>query len=330
MIDIPESLSGTAERPVVIRALNPGKTLIDGEESRRPINTRGSYGVISGVNAANGDNEVVMVRGDHWLLRDLMAWNAGQAGDTVIHMSGTDNTVEDCGTWGIARKSIAAGAAGGDRNTIRRCWTRWQGNEHPTSNPSVSTEVGYGQNGVTVENSIAQWNRTGRQTEPEGAGELFSSKDSKWLGSFFVIQHTDDYAPNTVMAAYVDAGSQSQQGQFNPLTNLVFKHNVAWVDPRHPGFGSKKGFYFAEGTDGGPAGTNNTVSGLVSVSGTESTFSSRSFPTSNTQWGRSLAEAIGTGKSLWTDSAAAPGICKRYVKGQLTDEGRGRGRATSA
>ena len=321
MIDIPEGLSGTAERPVVIRALNPGKTLIDGEDSIRPINTRGSYGVILGMNACCGDNEVVMLRGDHWLLKDLMAWKSGAGGDTVIHMSGNNNTVEDCGTFGTSRKSIAAGAAGGENNTITRCWTRWEGNEHPTSNPSVSLEVGYGQNAVLVQNSISMWNRTGRQTEPEGAGELFSSRDSKWLGSFFVIQHTDDYAPNTVMAAYVDAGSQSQQGQFNPLTNLVFRHNVAFIDPRHPGFSGKKGFMFNKGSDGGPPGTNNTVSDLVSVSGTQSTFSSRSFPTSNIQWGRSLAEAIGQGKSLWTDSAAAPGICKRYVRGQLTDEG---------
>lgn len=321
MIDIPDSFAGTSERPIVIRALNPGKVLIDGEQGLRPVNTRGSYGVISGINACCGDNENIMIRGHHWYLRDIMVWNVGEGGDTNIHLSGTDNTIEDAGAWGPARKALAAGAAGGDRNTIRRVWTRWEANEHPTSNPSVSLEVGYGQNGVVSENTISFWNRKGRQTEPEGAGELFSSRDSRWLGSFFIVQHTDDYAPNTAMAAYVDAGSQSQQGQFNPLTNLVFKHNVAFIDPRHPGFGDKKGFMFNEGSDGGPAGTNNTVADLVSVSGTQSTFSSRSFPTSNIQWGRSLAEAIGSGKSLWTDSAAAPGICKRYVRGQLTEEG---------
>ena len=75
-----------------------------------------------------------------------------------------------------------------------------------------------------------------------------------------------------------------------------------------------------EGSDGGPPGTGNTVSGLVSVSGQQSTFSATSFPTSNIQWGRSLSEAIGASKSLWTDSAAAPGLCKRYIKGQLTNQ----------
>ena len=71
MISIPDGFAGTAENPITIRAINPGKVTIDGQDSLRPINTKGSYGVIQGVNAIRGDNENVMVRGDHWLIKDL-------------------------------------------------------------------------------------------------------------------------------------------------------------------------------------------------------------------------------------------------------------------
>ena len=142
MISIPESFAGTVEKPITIRALDPGKVTLDGQDSNRPINTKGSYGVIQGVNAIRGDNENVMIRGHHWLIKDLMTWNVGSNGDTNIHLSGNDNTVEDCGSWGAARKSIAAGAAGGDRNTVRRCWARWEANGHMTSNPTNTFEGG--------------------------------------------------------------------------------------------------------------------------------------------------------------------------------------------
>ena len=69
---------------------------------------------------------------------------------------------------------------------------------------------------VTIENTIATWNRKGRITEPEGAGELFSSYGSKWLGSIFYVQHTDDYAPNTVFAAYTDAGARASKASLTP------------------------------------------------------------------------------------------------------------------
>ena len=321
MISIPESFAGTSEKPITIRALDPGKVTIDGQDSNRPINTKGSYGVIQGVNAIRGDNENVMVRGNHWLIKDLMTWNVGSNGDTNIHMSGSDNTVEDCGSFGPARKSIAAGAAGGDRNTVRRCWARWEANEHPTSNPSNTYEIGYGQNGVTFENTIATWNTKGRVTEPEGLGEILSTKNSKWLGSIFYLTKNDSYAPSVLMFGTTDAGSHAQQGNFNPTSNLLFKHILAYIDPQHSKFGSMRAFYFAEGTDPGhPPGTGNVLSDLTSIAGGSNSFSS-SFPTSRVQHGTSIAAAIGSGKSMWTDSYAGPGICKRYLKGQLTNQG---------
>ena len=112
MINVPETFAGTAEQPITIRAVNPGKVLIDGQDSLRPINTYGRYGIIAGVNAARGDNQNVQIRGDHWLIRDLMTWNVGAGGDSNINMSGHDNTVEDCGSWGIARKSHRGGLGG--------------------------------------------------------------------------------------------------------------------------------------------------------------------------------------------------------------------------
>lgn len=321
MIAIPDGFNGTSEKPITIRALNPGKVTIDGQDSSRPINTRGSWGVIQGVNAARGDNENVMIRGTHWLIKDLVTWNVGSNGDTNIHLSGTDNTVEDCGSFGPARKSIAAGAAGGNRNTVRRCWARWEANLHMSSNPTNTYEGGYGQDGFTFENTIATWNTQGRVTEPEGLGELFSSKNSKWLGSIFYLRASDSYAPSVLVFGTTDAGSHSQQGHFNPTSNLIFKHILAYIDPGHSKFSSMKAFLFAEGTDPGhPPGTNNTLTDLTSIAGSSNAFSS-SFPVGRVQWGKTIATAIGAGKSMWLDSYAGPGICKRYVNGQLTTQG---------
>ena len=158
-------------------------------------------------------------------------------------------------------------------------------------------------------------------TEPEGLGELFSTKNSKWLGSIFYLKASDSYAPSVLMFGTTDAGSHAQQGDFNPTSNLLFKHILAYIDPQHSKFGSMKAFLFAEGTDPGhPPGTGNVLSDLTSIAGSSNQFSS-SFPTSRVQHGTSIAAAIGAGKSMWTDSYAGPGICKRYVKGQLTGQG---------
>lgn len=320
MLSIPDTFAGTATQPITIQAATDGTVLLDGQDSRRPLHTRGRYGVIRGVNVRQGDNQNVFIGGSFWLLQRLVSWDTGVGGDANIHMSGTDNTLEDCAAFGPARKPIAIGAAGGERNTIRRCYTRWAANDHPTSNPSVSLEVGYGQNTATVENSITTWDTTGRVTEPEGLGELFSTRGSKWLGSIFLVEKSDTYSPYVLMRAYTDAGSHAQQGKFNPTSNLVFKHILAYIDPAHPKFSEVRALYFAESTtSGAPPGTGNVLSHLVSVSGLAPQFSSRSFPATDVQHGPTLAAAIGEGKSVFVDSVAAPGICHEYRNGVLTD-----------
>lgn len=321
MIQVPETFLGRPDAPIVIRAETAGSVVIDGEDSRRPIHIRGQHGVLWGIDSTKGDNQNIYVGGRYWTLSNLITWNVGRDGDAAIHMSGTDNVIEDCAAFGPSRKPIAIGAAGGDRNIIRRCWTRWESNEHPTSNPSVSIEVGYGQNTATAENVISTWDTQGRVTEPEGILELFSTKSSKVLGSIFYVTANANFSPGKIVRAYTDAGSHAQQGDFNPTSNLVFKHVLAYIDPANIKFKDVTAFYFAESTtSGSPAGTGNVISNLVGVSGAPNVFSSRSFPASNVQWGASIAVAIGEGKSVWTDSMAAPGLCKRYKNGLLTED----------
>ena len=166
--------------------------------------------------------------------------------------------------------------------------------------------MGYGQNTVTFENIIATWDTKGRVTEPEGLGQLFSTQGSKWLGSILYLPQAASFPHDVLFFGTTDAGSHAQQGQFNPTSNLMFKHILAFIHPSHARFGSVRGFRFAEGTDAGhPPGTSNTLSDLLSIAGVADAFSS-SFPTTRVQHGRSIAEAIGTGKSVWTRRARQP------------------------
>src|SRR5262249_16658221 len=52
---VPSTLTGTADQPITIRALNDSKVLFDGGTSR-PVDLRGNYGVLEGVNIHGGDN----------------------------------------------------------------------------------------------------------------------------------------------------------------------------------------------------------------------------------------------------------------------------------
>ena len=77
MLSVPASFAGTADNPITIRAGTPGKVTLDGQDSRRPIHTRGTWGVLQGVNATRGDNFNVFVDGTDWLMQDLVSWDVG-------------------------------------------------------------------------------------------------------------------------------------------------------------------------------------------------------------------------------------------------------------
>jgi hypothetical protein len=318
-LTIPSTFAGSAEKPITIRARNDGKVTI-GEAGSRPVHLSGRYGVLQGVNITGGDNNTLRFHtsASNWKVQRVVVQGAG-APDLIVNLEGTNNLLEDCAVFGVGRYAIAA-ATSGSGNTVRRCWAQWSNNQYTNSNPTATFLMGYGQNQILFENVIGNWNTTGRVTEPSGIAALWGTRNSRWLGSIFYVLPSDTLHGSELVGGSVDAGSSAQQGNFNPTSNLQFRHNVSYIAPTHPAFAATKALRFAEGTDQGcPPGTGNTVSLSVGVGGAPASFSS-SFPTTQLQLGTSLSAAIGQGKSLWTDSVAAQGICKRYVNGTLTQE----------
>ena len=311
MIQAPVSFAGTAEQPITIRAMTDGAVLLDGEDSRRPVDLQGAYGILEGVNITRGDNTNVALRGSHWIVRRVVSWDVGADGDSNFRPEGDHNTLEDCAAFGPARKQITAGSggAGARYNTIRRCWVRWETNLHETSNPSVGFEVGYGQDAVWAENVLATWDTQGRVTEPEGALELFATQDSTLLGSIFYVAPGAIYSPSRVVFATSDAGSHYQQGDFHPTTNARLVHLVTYLPPE---LSTKESARFSQASDG-PAGGPNWVEDLVAIGGQPPTFTSN-WTASGVRHGATVEAAL-HGASVWD---TLPGLCRQVVDGQLT------------
>jgi hypothetical protein len=311
MLDAPATLAGTAAQRITIRALTDGLVTLDGEDQRRPADLEGAYGVLEGINVTRGDNSNLALRGSDWIVRRVVSWDVGHDGDTNIRVEGHRNLVEDCAAFGAARKQIAAGAGGAGRrfNTIRRCWTRWEANLHQTSNPTVSLEIGYGQDTVWAENMLGTWDTLGRITEPEGVLELFATQDSTLLASIFYVPPGAVYHPAAVVFATSDAGSHWQQGDYHPTSGVRIAQLVTWLPPA---LATKESARFSVATSG-PAGGPNWVTDLTAIGGTPPTFTTNWSP-SGIRHGATLAAATGGGV-LWEQYA---GLCRQVVAGQLT------------
>jgi hypothetical protein len=328
MIRIPSSgFAGTASQPITIRARNEGRVLIDGGYSR-PIDLYGSWGILWGIDVTRGDNHNIRFREDsaQWKVQRFVSWDTSpEMGDVQVLLTGTNNLIEDGVIFGDARKPFAAAQNTGSGNTARRIWSRWESNPHQTSNPTNSGEGGYTQDRFRFENVLSTWNLRpgGRVTSPEGIWQMFATRNSQWLGSIAYVQATDDFQPSRLFFAMNDGGSHAQQGKYHNTQNVVVRHNVLYIDPAHPNFAGVQGCRFVEDTDAGgasPDGTGNVVDKLVCIGGMPSTFSSGTWDTpTQIQQGRSLAEALGEGTSLWSDSVAGPGVCRRYQDGVLTE-----------
>jgi hypothetical protein len=318
---VPDTVNGTSASRIWIRAEQPGTVLIDGGDSARPVDVLGDWIGLYGLNACCGDNYNVAMRGSDGYVKAVVAWNAGQGGDGGFRVTGCRNVFEDIAHFGTARYPISATQEACGGNIVRRAWIRWEGNGHQTSNPSASAILGYGQDRLLFENLWLTWHYTSaRNTSPEGVGAVWSTVDSQWYGSIAYLTPTSAEPPRRLFTGYVDGGSHAQQGDFHPTQNYRARHNLAVVAPSHPLFAESMGFYFVECSDPGCLqGSNNRIEDSVGITGTPGTFSV-SWTPHNLQQGRSIAEAIGAGKNVWTESVASPGLCYRYVNGQPTTQ----------
>jgi Chondroitinase B len=307
--------SGTAGSPITIRAQNDGAVLINGEHQRRPIDCAASFITVQGVNAKDGNDTTVVVRGHNCTIQRVVAWSADPgdgAIENIFDTGGTNNLLEDIAGFGHGRKILACGARGGDGpNTVRRGWFEHSGSPYGAAqgNPTESLEVGYNQNRCTAENIIARRNILSSATEPEAALHAFSTHGSAILGSIAFAVANDNYDTNILLNIAPEAGSHVGSGHVT--SDMLVQDIVLYAEQSH---GDIRGMQI----DGGLGSTGNIARRLVAVAPQGAGACGGSgWSCSEIYGGRTLAEAL-PGKRVWD---TLPGICKKVVNREITNEG---------
>ena len=305
--------NGTAGNPIVVRAQNDGAVLINGEFQRRPLDCNASYITVMGIDLANGSDTTMVVRGQHCTVQRSVAWATPSSDggiENIIDVGGNHNLVEDCGAFGYARKTLAAGARGGTGpNTIRRCWVEHNGSPYGSAqgNPTDPVDLGYNQDNVTMENVIGRRNILSSATEPEAPLHAYSTRNSALLGSIVYATNADNI--ETSMMLNITAESGSHAGSGHVTTNFLLQDTVLLAAPVHE-------HLKAMVIDGGKGSSGNVAKNVVGVAPQGlGTCSSDGWQCSNLHGGRTLAEAL-KGKTIFD---VAPGTCFRYVNRVLTD-----------
>jgi hypothetical protein len=148
MIDALERhpINGTQAEPIVIRALNDGAVLIDGEHEHLPLCIQGTFQVpkrhfvVEGINLCNSFRAVLTLSHcDDCTVRRVCAWNAHPNKNAHVYTLHCTSRclLEDCAGWGLGRKQllIYGGAENqaepyGADNVVRRFWCRWEGTRY--------------------------------------------------------------------------------------------------------------------------------------------------------------------------------------------------------
>jgi hypothetical protein len=164
----PSGRNGQPGKPITVKALNDGKAVIDGQYKEIPIKLGDVFGpngeikewyVLEGLVARNGTEAVLRIRGSHNVVRRFSAYNAQTDLNShlILFAWAENNLVEDCVAAGTGRYMINAFSS--DNNTIRRCFTMWDGWDGRgfcgVAWPNGNNVGVYNSSGTTVENVVA-------------------------------------------------------------------------------------------------------------------------------------------------------------------------------
>ena len=309
------SKSGTSGNPITVRALNDGKVRVDGEFGRRPLDCNASHITVMGVDLANGNDTTMVVRGQHCTVQRSVAWATPSSDggiENIIDVGGNHNLVEDCGAFGYARKTLAAGARGGaGPNTIRRCWVEHNGSPSGSAqgNPTDPVDLGYNQDNVTMENVIGRRNILSSATEPESPLHAYSTRNSALLGSIVYATSEDNIEVHMMLNITAESGSHAGSGHVT--TNFLAQDIVLLAGSAHEHL---RGYQI----DGGSGSSGNVAKRIIAVApqGGGQCGSGGGWACSELYGGTTLQQAIGS-KTIYE---IAPGLCYRYVNRQLTSE----------
>lgn len=176
-IYLPSYVSGTEENPILIKAINPGSVLIDGQGTNIPVVLSGNKWVtIYGINACRSSNSVISISScEDVTVSSCVAWDAADDGgnNTVYSISSSIRVkVSGCAGFGIGRKIFSVSSSS-YYCTIEDCWGRWEGYSW---GPNMTYTLGYKSYNLTIQRCIGTWSleRTERPSDYEEYG-IFAS-----------------------------------------------------------------------------------------------------------------------------------------------------------
>ena len=318
MISPPAGLKGTQAQPITIRAEHDGQVLLDAAHQDFAVNVGWHDGrsndwfVVEGVNGKNGLEAIMSVAGSHSVLKRVIAWDGTSGAPTQgISVVGYGSRAEDCAGWGMNVRKIFQGSQSGNLlgAGYRRCWGEFNDWPQSDSGPTNTLQIGYNSTNQLFENMVMTWDTLDQGGETEGivgamttntAGKPNEVDGTRLLGSILYVRPGSTYSPATVF--------QSQNTTGFSVVDL------AMVVP--PGYPTKYPAYLHACST--PACSRNVCTNCLAVHDGRpvTNMAGAGWTLPGLRQGKGLAAATG-GRSAFE---LLPGICKRYVGGQLTND----------
>jgi hypothetical protein len=118
--------SGVVGSPVIVKAKNDGRAIIDGQNARRPCRIDGHNDIqVEGVVCKNSTEDIFLIRDANRItVKRVSVYTAGSGNNTNWMIVTSNNvTLEDCVASNTGR--VLYNVYESDYTTLRRCWGRW-------------------------------------------------------------------------------------------------------------------------------------------------------------------------------------------------------------
>ncbi len=347
----PKRRNGRAGNPITIRAENDGAVLIDGDlngdgtgdilpvkigdtwEGEQGENPVGDYYVVEGIVAANSNDWVWQISGNHNVFRRISGYNANTNGNShVIGIIGNYNLVEDAVASGSGRKMFEI--FHGHDNTYRRCfafWRRWDGrNWHDHWPWGDGVEV-YNGSFNSFENviSVGHFDSIGllsQNTLVEGnqiLGSISISGGTDQLGNLFNWGSIRPQPSSAAPASFVSNPGWSSRNGFTIRASGEFRDNLLQdvLATRNAGLGVEVNIRSA---DFGETATNNRINRATFADNGHAYNGADARPADLAQLDSVTASHIEVIKDQWDRSSPSltgegARLRHRYVEGVLKD-----------
>lgn len=185
--------NGTQSKPIVIRAINDGKVVVNGGGNSIPVDLQKNWYILEGLVARNGFENVIKITGRHNTVKRSTFYDADTNWNSqVVLVWGDYNTLEDVAAGGTGRYMFDVYSS--NHNTVRRAfamWRSWDGKNFCGVQWPNGNNIGvYNSNYTTVENVIA-YGRSLTGIFYQANDDTVSANGNKILGSIAVLQGKD-------------------------------------------------------------------------------------------------------------------------------------------